>query len=248
MKSPIVKRSVVIKGHKTSISLEDAFWSELKTIASGQRLTLSALVTTVDDEPGRSRQPLIRVAVLRPLAILLPRDDCRIAAASAGIPRAATGEAIAAARGPACAARRARCPGPRFVQPIRSGLHDLRATLLAGAPWRTSSPSSHSPRIGRAFGFCGFWTAVEAAIDSGPFTNQLRTPGEVAVSTAHDQHHPAEHGPGEYPDALFRHGFHWHQLARNGRTPRETGCPFLPCRAGRTRRSPRTDSYSRYRI
>ena len=52
MKSPIVKRSVVIKGHKTSISLEDAFWSELKTIASGQRLTLSALVTTVDDSRG----------------------------------------------------------------------------------------------------------------------------------------------------------------------------------------------------
>jgi predicted DNA-binding ribbon-helix-helix protein len=52
MKSPIVKRSVVIKGHKTSISLEDAFWSELKAIASDQRLTLSALVTLVDDGRG----------------------------------------------------------------------------------------------------------------------------------------------------------------------------------------------------
>ena len=35
MKSPIVKRSIVIGGHKTSVSLEDAFWSGLKEIAHG---------------------------------------------------------------------------------------------------------------------------------------------------------------------------------------------------------------------
>jgi predicted DNA-binding ribbon-helix-helix protein len=33
MKSQVVKRSVVIDGHKTSISLEDAFWNNLKAIA-----------------------------------------------------------------------------------------------------------------------------------------------------------------------------------------------------------------------
>lgn len=49
MKSPVIKRSVVVNGHKTSISLEEAFWSELKAIASDRRLTLSALVTMVDD-------------------------------------------------------------------------------------------------------------------------------------------------------------------------------------------------------
>jgi predicted DNA-binding ribbon-helix-helix protein len=32
MKSPIVKRSIVIAGHKTSVSLEDAFWEGLKEI------------------------------------------------------------------------------------------------------------------------------------------------------------------------------------------------------------------------
>jgi predicted DNA-binding ribbon-helix-helix protein len=72
MKSPIVKRSVVIKGHKTSISLEDAFWSELKTIASGQRLTLSALVTTVDDSRGEVGNLSSALRCFRPLAILLP--------------------------------------------------------------------------------------------------------------------------------------------------------------------------------
>ena len=34
MKSPVVKRSIVIAGHKTSVSLEDAFWRGLKDIAS----------------------------------------------------------------------------------------------------------------------------------------------------------------------------------------------------------------------
>jgi predicted DNA-binding ribbon-helix-helix protein len=33
MKSRIIKRSVIVRGHKTSISLEDAFWSGLKEIA-----------------------------------------------------------------------------------------------------------------------------------------------------------------------------------------------------------------------
>ena len=33
MKSPVVKRSIVIAGHKTSVSLEDAFWTGLKDIA-----------------------------------------------------------------------------------------------------------------------------------------------------------------------------------------------------------------------
>ncbi|HWP15437.1 MAG TPA: ribbon-helix-helix domain-containing protein, partial [Xanthobacteraceae bacterium] len=46
--SPIVKRSVVISGHKTSISLEDAFWTEIKTIASHRNTTISDLVTHID--------------------------------------------------------------------------------------------------------------------------------------------------------------------------------------------------------
>ncbi|MGE5819311.1 MAG: ribbon-helix-helix domain-containing protein [Deltaproteobacteria bacterium] len=49
MKSSVVKRSIVIDGHKTSVSLEDAFWSDLKEIAHAQRATLSGLVAKIDE-------------------------------------------------------------------------------------------------------------------------------------------------------------------------------------------------------
>jgi predicted DNA-binding ribbon-helix-helix protein len=39
MKSSVVKRSMVLAGHKTSVSLEDAFWEGLKDIAKAQRRT-----------------------------------------------------------------------------------------------------------------------------------------------------------------------------------------------------------------
>lgn len=50
MKSPVVKRSIVIAGHKTSVSLEDAFWRGLKDIAVGRGMTLSELVATIDSD------------------------------------------------------------------------------------------------------------------------------------------------------------------------------------------------------
>jgi len=50
MKSPVVKRSIVIAGHKTSVSLEDAFWKGLKEIATGRDMTLSDLVAAIDSE------------------------------------------------------------------------------------------------------------------------------------------------------------------------------------------------------
>ncbi|HTT48133.1 MAG TPA: ribbon-helix-helix domain-containing protein [Pseudolabrys sp.] len=48
MRSPVVKRSIVIAGHKTSVSLEDAFWTSLKEIAGDRGITLSDLVATID--------------------------------------------------------------------------------------------------------------------------------------------------------------------------------------------------------
>ena len=50
MKSPVVKRSIVIAGHKTSVSLEDAFWTSLKEIAGTRDLTLSDLVASIDTD------------------------------------------------------------------------------------------------------------------------------------------------------------------------------------------------------
>jgi predicted DNA-binding ribbon-helix-helix protein len=48
MKSPVIKRSIVIEGHKTSVSLEDPFWKGLKLIATKRGVTLSALVASID--------------------------------------------------------------------------------------------------------------------------------------------------------------------------------------------------------
>ena len=48
MRSAVAKRSVVIDGHKTSVSLEDAFWGELKKIARFQRVPLNILVARID--------------------------------------------------------------------------------------------------------------------------------------------------------------------------------------------------------
>lgn len=48
MKSPVVKRSIVVAGHKTSVSLEEAFWSGMKEISASRGLTLSELVAEID--------------------------------------------------------------------------------------------------------------------------------------------------------------------------------------------------------
>ena len=48
MKSTVVKRSIILAGHKTSVSLEDAFWRGLKDIATNRRMTMSDLVSSID--------------------------------------------------------------------------------------------------------------------------------------------------------------------------------------------------------
>jgi predicted DNA-binding ribbon-helix-helix protein len=50
MKSLVVKRSIMIGGHKTSVSLEEAFWTGLKEIAVKRNASLSELVATIDTE------------------------------------------------------------------------------------------------------------------------------------------------------------------------------------------------------
>jgi predicted DNA-binding ribbon-helix-helix protein len=63
--SLIVKRSIVVAGHKTSVSLEDAYWKSLKEIASGRNMTVSSLVTAVDSErPQSNLSSAIRLFVL----------------------------------------------------------------------------------------------------------------------------------------------------------------------------------------
>jgi predicted DNA-binding ribbon-helix-helix protein len=65
MKSPVVKRSIVIAGHRTSVSLEDAFWQGLNEIANGPDITLSDLVTAIDSERRHANlSSAIRIVVL----------------------------------------------------------------------------------------------------------------------------------------------------------------------------------------
>jgi predicted DNA-binding ribbon-helix-helix protein len=67
MKSLVIKRSIVVAGHKTSISLEDAFWNALKEIAKARNVTLSHLVGAIDSERQHENENLssaIRLFVL----------------------------------------------------------------------------------------------------------------------------------------------------------------------------------------
>ena len=65
MRSSVVKRSIVIDGHKTSVSLEDAFWTDLKMIAHTRQTTLSGLVTKIDGTREGNLSSALRVFVLQ---------------------------------------------------------------------------------------------------------------------------------------------------------------------------------------
>jgi predicted DNA-binding ribbon-helix-helix protein len=61
----IKKRSVVIAGHKTSVSLETAFWGALKRIAAARGSTVNELVEAIDGQRAGNLSSAIRVFVLR---------------------------------------------------------------------------------------------------------------------------------------------------------------------------------------
>ena len=61
------KRSVVLAGHRTSVSLENAFWEALKTIAGNRNSTVNQLVTEIDKQRNGNLSSAIRVYVLRTL-------------------------------------------------------------------------------------------------------------------------------------------------------------------------------------
>src|ERR1700723_4165085 len=65
MQSPIVKRSIVVGGHKTSVSLEEAFWNCMKEISGESGKTLSELVSEIDGcRQQGNRSSAIRLFVL----------------------------------------------------------------------------------------------------------------------------------------------------------------------------------------
>ena len=76
----IVKRSVVVAGHKTSVSLEDAFWHALKDIARERSMSLRSLVAEIDsNRRGGNLSSAVRLHVLDHY-----RRRCGAASATAG--------------------------------------------------------------------------------------------------------------------------------------------------------------------
>lgn len=60
-----IKRSVMIAGHATSISLEPIFWQALRDAAAAESLPLSALVARIDAERIRDPQPANLASAIR---------------------------------------------------------------------------------------------------------------------------------------------------------------------------------------
>lgn len=69
-KSPIVKRGLLFAGHKTSVSLEDAFWSAIREIAAKRGVKVGELVLTIDNNRQHNNfSSAIRLFVLDQLSL-----------------------------------------------------------------------------------------------------------------------------------------------------------------------------------
>lgn len=65
MGQELKKRSVVIAGHRTSLSLEDAFWTVLKTLASERQLSINALIEQIDETRTGNLSSAVRTYLLK---------------------------------------------------------------------------------------------------------------------------------------------------------------------------------------
>ena len=66
VRSSVLKRSVAVGGHKTSVSLENEFWTQLKEMADARQISLSQLIAQIDQERKSSNlSSAIRVYVLK---------------------------------------------------------------------------------------------------------------------------------------------------------------------------------------
>lgn len=94
MKSPVVKRSIVVAGHKTSVSLEEAFWNGMKEISGLRNMTLSELVGEIDN----NRQQGNLSSAIR--LFVLDHFKARAAGGPAGEPKQADSRHPASAAAP----------------------------------------------------------------------------------------------------------------------------------------------------
>ncbi len=67
LSSKVVKRSVSIAGHTTSVSIEEPFWNVLQKIAKKERRSLAALIADVDERRGTNLSSALRLYALEHL-------------------------------------------------------------------------------------------------------------------------------------------------------------------------------------
>ena len=163
MKSPVIKRSIVIAGHKTSVSLEDAFWKGLKDIAGTRDMTLSELVAAIDsDRRHGNLSSAIRLFVL---------DHYRSQHSEERSGRSATRELIASRPS------RHRCYGPsRFSSQERdAGRCGCGCACFGEACGRTAAGGRMSVGGGAAFAAggaaaaFGCWLLARHLVRAAPF-------------------------------------------------------------------------------
>ena len=82
-RSTVIKHSIVVSGHKTSVSLENAFWMGLKGIAKARNTTLAELVTAIGVERRGNLSSALRLFVLDHYRDLAFRQAVPIVAARA---------------------------------------------------------------------------------------------------------------------------------------------------------------------
>ena len=64
MSHTLRRHSVVLNGHRTSVSVEDQFWNQLRIIADSRSCSLNALITTIDSSRTGTLSGAIRLFVL----------------------------------------------------------------------------------------------------------------------------------------------------------------------------------------
>ena len=64
MTDKTLKRSVTVAGHRTSITLEGAFWDSLKEIADSQSKSVNTLIAEIDRQQPENLSSALRVFIL----------------------------------------------------------------------------------------------------------------------------------------------------------------------------------------
>ena len=120
MKSPVAKRSVVINGHKTSVSLEDCVLVGGKGNSSGTGPHALGAHRDGRSRPGRAGQLIVGAAAVRTRAISRRTRACRFAAARTPAPGSETGHVMTGGGfRPTRGLRYRSQPSPRYARKSR---------------------------------------------------------------------------------------------------------------------------------